>query len=99
LVNEESKIIPQLPWSKSLEKDSFIAPDFTSLDVLTFAAESLPQGINIPNYNDIREKEGFKNVIFESNTPTNKSKWHTDDYVTQEESDFLNEHKREAHKV
>lgn len=99
LVNMSDKIIPELPFEQALQKESFIAPDFTSLDVMTFAAESLPKGINIPNYNEIREKEGFKNVIFESNTPTNRSKWHTDEYISIAESDYINEHRQDAYKV
>ncbi|PTB67080.1 dipeptidyl peptidase [Trichoderma citrinoviride] len=54
LVSASPSLIPLLPWGKEFEKDKFLSPDFTSLEVLTFASH--------PNYDDIRQTEGFKNV-------------------------------------
>lgn len=62
LVELAPALLPRLPWGPHFEKARFIKPDFTAIDVIAFATSGIPLGINLPNYDDVREHAGFKNV-------------------------------------
>ncbi|KAL6950935.1 hypothetical protein ACO0QE_000217 [Hanseniaspora vineae] len=62
LAKHAPDFIKTLPWSQDFENDEFNAPDFTALEVLTFVGSGIPVGVNLPNYDDIKEKHGCKNV-------------------------------------
>lgn len=86
----------------------FKRPDFTALEILSFAtggipAGELPQacaaprrkppltesctGINIPNYHDVRENDGFKNVSL-SNILSAKAKGEVATFIAPEEREM-----------
>eukprot|EP00831_Metopus_contortus_P077239 TRINITY_DN719_c0_g1_i1.p1 TRINITY_DN719_c0_g1~~TRINITY_DN719_c0_g1_i1.p1 ORF type:complete len:716 (-),score=152.87 TRINITY_DN719_c0_g1_i1:99-2246(-) len=75
LVHNADGLVAMLPWNKYFEKDKFKKPDFTALDVVTFACSDIPTGINLPNYDDVKESDGYKNVSLSNSyfVPTSKN--------------------------
>ena len=61
-MDRAEELIPKLPWDKEFENDKFNRPDFTNVDILAFGHSIIPIGINLPNYEEIRKNEGFKNL-------------------------------------
>lgn len=62
LVDRAPQFVSRLPWSQEFERETINKPDFTSLEVLAFATSGVPAGINIPNYSNITQVLGSKNV-------------------------------------
>lgn len=69
LVDRSSTFICRLPWAKGytenngkgpFEKKLFEAPSFASIHTLAYCSTIMFDGMNLPNYNDIRQTHGFK---------------------------------------
>ena len=95
LVGMSEKVIPLLPWPPQMEKEEFLKPDFTSLEIICFASSGCPLGINIPNYDDIRQEEGFKNVYLYNSFPAIKPK--TIRFMTPHQSDLMVNHAQKVY--
>ncbi|KAH3674415.1 hypothetical protein WICMUC_003252 [Wickerhamomyces mucosus] len=98
LVDSAESFIKLLPWSFEFEKDIFQAPDFTSLEVLTFAGSGIPAGINIPNYDDIRLNIGFKNVSL-GNILNAKSGKEPITFISNSDYELFNKYRNDSFEV
>jgi len=47
LVNDAPRLIEGLPWGPDFEVDVFRKPDFTALQIVSFATGSIPAGITV----------------------------------------------------
>lgn len=77
LVENSATFIRRLPWATSenngkgpFEKSLFEPPDLSSIHSLAYCSSIIFPGINVPNYNDIRQEDGFKNVIISNRMVT-----------------------------
>jgi len=87
LVNNAQELLKKLDWPKEYVREALMKPDFTSLEVLTSATYRLFSGINLPNYDEIRNFEGFKNVNLANCYPTPDKK--TAHFVKDEDLDLV----------
>lgn len=69
MVTHAEKIISSSPWSMDFEKHAFSLPDFNALDLICYASNTNYWGLNAPNYSDIQENEGSKNISFSNALP------------------------------
>ncbi|KAK8085115.1 dipeptidyl-peptidase 3 [Apiospora hydei] len=103
LVEHSDKFICRLPWAIAensgkgvFEKTLFEPPDFSSIHSLAYCSSIIVPGINLPNYNDIRQDVGFKNVII-ANRMAAESTAATWPFIDSDELPTFRNHKHSAY--
>ena len=108
LVQESSKFIKRLPWAQGttendgkgpFEKALFDPPDFTSIHALAYCSSIIFPGINLPNYNDIRQQHGFKNVIIANRMSAESDEAQLSPFVEPSEAVTFQKHKYPAYYI
>ncbi|KAF4546904.1 putative peptidase family M49 protein [Elsinoe fawcettii] len=107
LVNRSEEFIRKLPWCGSddgdnngkgpFEKSLFESPDFTCIHTLAYCSSILFAGINLPNYNDLRQEFGFKNVIISNRMAAESSDSLPCPFVHEEELTIYQRHRYAAY--
>ncbi|KAL2837920.1 dipeptidyl peptidase III [Aspergillus pseudoustus] len=73
LASVAEAFVYKLPWVTGgitsiekgpFEKNIFDPPGFSSVQSLAYCSSNIFPGINLPNYNDIRQEIGYKNILF-----------------------------------
>ena len=108
LVEQSSNFIKQLPWTEGFsendgkgpfEKALFEAPDFSSIHALAYCSSIVFGGINLPNYNDIRQEHGFKNVIIANRMSAESNEADTSPFVHTAEAAMFQKHRYHAYYI
>ncbi|KAI0391426.1 peptidase family M49-domain-containing protein [Xylariaceae sp. FL0594] len=103
LVEQSDRSIRTLPWASGenngkgpFEKSLFDPPDFSSIHALAYCSSIIFPGINLPNYNDIRQDVGFKNVIIANRmiAESTAAQW---PFIPTEEMELFQKHKYPAY--
>ncbi|KAI4120527.1 MAG: hypothetical protein LQ338_006955 [Usnochroma carphineum] len=108
LVEESAKFIKRLPWAKGcsendgkgpFEKTLFEPPGFSSVHSLAYCSSIIFPGINLPNYNDIRQECGFKNVIIANRMSAESNEADVSPFVDPAEAQTFQKHKYPAYYI
>ncbi|KAH8427049.1 dipeptidyl peptidase III [Aspergillus melleus] len=99
LASKADAFVYKLPWVEqneekgAFEKDLFEPPDFSSLQSLAYNSSIIFPGINLPNYNDIRQKVGYKNIIFSNRMVAERVRARGLHMVDETEQDTFKNHR------
>lgn len=99
MVQQAENFLVELPWGRDFEKDHFSKPDFTSIDVMSFAGSTVPVGLSIPiTYEELRHSDGFKNLTL-GNVLNTRFKSDNYPFLSESDQELMRKYKAAAFKV
>ncbi|KAL4779313.1 peptidase family M49-domain-containing protein [Aspergillus varians] len=106
LSEEADKFVCKLPWvtvdidnKGPFEKSHFEAPDFSSVQSLAYCSSIIFPGINLPNYKDIRQNVGYKNIIFSNRMLAESYRARGLHMVPKSEQETFKQHRSHAYYI
>ncbi|OJZ92708.1 hypothetical protein ASPFODRAFT_56272 [Aspergillus luchuensis CBS 106.47] len=101
-----NRLVYKLPWVEGTgdskgpyEKELFEPPDFSSINSLVYCSSIIFPGINLPNYNDLRQDTGYKNIIFSNRMVSESSRSRGLHMVDASEQDTFKKHRFHAYYI
>ena len=105
LVDNSEMFIATLPWvvqsedKFAFENKQFDPPDLTSIHTVAYCSSILFPGINLPNYNDIRQDCGFKNMIIANRMAAESSQMEALAFLDSNDVEAFQKHKSTAYYI
>lgn len=105
LVDHSEMLISTLPWvvesedKFAFENKQFDPPDLTSIHTVAYCSSILFPGINLPNYNDIRQDCGFKNVIIANRMAAESDQMEALAFLDSNDIEAFQKHKSAAYYI
>ena len=62
-ISRGDEFLGLMPWPRDFENEKYERTEFTNLVALSYASSGVPLGIILPNLDEVREDEGFKNLF------------------------------------
>ncbi|KAL2865486.1 dipeptidyl peptidase III [Aspergillus lucknowensis] len=100
LASVADTFVSKLPWVDGdangkgpFERDIFDPPEFSSAHILAYCSSNIFPGINLPNYNDIRQEVGYKNIIFSNRMVAEKARTRGLHMVSESEQEKYRNHR------
>ncbi|PWY82924.1 dipeptidyl peptidase III [Aspergillus heteromorphus CBS 117.55] len=107
LASRANTLVYKLPWVDGdedgakgpFEKELFEPPDFSSIHSLVYCSSIIFPGINLPNYNDIRQETGYKNIIFSNRMIAESNRARGIHMVDEQEQSTFKNHRFHAYYI